>query len=196
MKKLMKRSLVMIALSAILLAYSKDAVSATNEPINKKARVEFEQVQKGSLLSIKDENGTIIYKEKIKNSGTFLRMFDFRELPQANYYFEIDGESEIRIIPFKVNENDTQLTENASYSIPKPQIKVEENLVFVSSQSAIKQNMDVKVFYEGNKLAFEESLTDSETVKRTYDFSNSLAGDYTIVLTTQGRSFVDHIRLP
>lgn len=196
MKKLIKRSLVLMALSAILLVNSKVAVSATNEPVTKRTKVEFEQIQKGSLLSIKDENGSTIYKERIKNNGTFSKVFDLRELPQASYYFEIDGDEEIRIIPFKVNESDAYLSEGAAYSIPKPKIEVEDNLVHVSKQSAEQRDMDVKVYYEGYDLAFEEFLKDTDTVKRTYDFSSSLAGNYTIILTTQGRTFVDNIRIP
>ena len=60
---------------------------------------EFYKVKKGELLSIKNEEGEIIYSLKIKNSGSYSRIFDVSKLEEGSYTRELEKDYEIIIFP-------------------------------------------------------------------------------------------------
>lgn len=196
MKKVINFSLLIVALITATSGYSKDLVSSINKEKKENTIIEFKQVQKGSLLLIKDANEFTLYEETMKENGAFSRIFDFSHLPNGEYYFELNSKNEIKIIPFTVINSVTGFVQEAEYSISKPKIIVENNYVHISTQSSEKQNMELKVYYDGDDLAYKESLDNAKTINRTYDFSNSLSGRYTIILTSDGRSFIDNIKIP
>lgn len=194
MKKVINRSLVLIAIFASTLGYSSEI--NINKDITKGTKVTFENIDKGTVLFIKDMNGLTLFEEKIKKIGTYSRAFDLTNLPDAEYYFEIDHSAEIKIIPFSIKERVPKFVSGTEYSIVKPEVKVEENFVHISKNSLEEQDLDIKVYYEGSDLAFQESLKEVQTLNRTYDFSSSIKGNYIIVLTTEGRTFVNNINIP
>lgn len=180
----------------INLSYSGEVVTSSNQKNNTNTKVEFEIVKKGSVLSIKDEYGQTLYKERIKVNGSFSQTFDLSNLPDAKYHFELNDEHEIKIMPFMVSGSVAMFITNEESVISKPIIRVEENYIHITNNRPDNQNMNVKVYYEGSDLAFEESLKDIKMMNRTYDFSSSLRGSYTIVLETGGKTFVDYIKIP
>jgi len=196
MKKVIKNSLVLLALFTAMFAYSGEVITFSSNEVNGKTFVKVEQIKIGSHFLIKDQEGITLYEESIDNSGIVSKLLDFSMLPDAEYYFELDSEDEIKIIPFTVNRSVTEFVQGGEYSIAKPKIVVDDTYVHIYSESAENQSIDVKFYYENDDLAFNELLKDAKALKRTYDFSNSLKGSYTIVLTTEGRTFVDNIDIP
>lgn len=194
MKKVINRSLVFIAIFASTIAYSNEI--NINEDVTKGTKVTFENIDKGSILYIKDMHDLILFEEKIKKIGTYSRAFDLTNLPDAEYYFEIHNSEEIKIIPFSIKKSAPNFVNGTEYSIAKPEVRIVENLVHISKTSLEKQDLDVKVYFEGSDLAFEESLKEVQKLNRTYDFSSSIKGNYIIVLTTEGRTFVNNITIP
>ncbi len=196
MKNVIKQSLVVLALFTAMFAYSGEVITFSSNDVNGTSLVKVEQISEGTHFSIKDQEGITLYEEKIDNSGIVSKLLDFSTLPNADYYFELDSDDEIRVIPFSVDKSIAEFVEGEEYSIVKPKIVVADNLVHITNESSAVQDIDVKVYYENDDLAFNELLKDTEGVNRTYDFSSSLKGSYTIVLTTEGRKFIDNIYIP
>lgn len=196
MKKVIKNSLLMLALFTTMYAYSGEVITFSNHSIKGSVLVKIDQVEKGTQLLIKDLEGVSLYNENIIEDGAFNKTFDLSTLPDAEYYFEISTEDVIKTIPFSISNSDVAFNQGAEKSIYKPKILIEDNFVYVSNTSSVGQDMGVEVFYEGYDLAFDESFSGAESINRTYDFSNSLKGTYTIVLKTEGRTFVDYIDIP
>lgn len=196
MKNVMKQSLVILALFTAFFTYAGEVITFSSNDVNGKSLVKVEQVKEGTQFIIKDQGGITLYQETINNSGAVSKLLDFSTLPDANYYFELESNEEIKVIPFSVNKSVTEFVEGSEYSIVKPKIVVADNLVHISNEASENQKVDVKVYYENDDLAFNELLKDAKAINRTYDFSSSLKGNYTIVLSTEGRTFVDYISIP
>jgi len=195
MKTVIKKSVLALILLTATQSYSNvvDSIIVKNEENNK--LVKIESLKAGSVLKIKDEAGTILHKEKINNTGYFSKSFDLSNLPDATYYFELDNEDEIRTIPVVVKDEKTMRLESSETRIAKPNVKVEGQMVQLSQNSEKAQDLNITIYYEGNEVAFKESLKDVKNVKRNYDFSGSLKGDYTIVVETKGKTFSNQVKI-
>ena len=55
--------------------------------------------------------------------------------------------------------------------------------------------MEVTIFHENGDLVYKDILENKQNLKRVYDFSNSISGNYKIVLKTDGREFTKHIKI-
>tara|TARA_R110002049_G_scaffold73774_2_gene190498 strand:+ start:802 stop:1380 length:579 start_codon:yes stop_codon:yes gene_type:complete len=153
----------------------------------KKVRLEFELVKKGHTLSIKNENGTILYSQVIKESGNYSRMFDLSELKRGNYTTELEKDFEIIIKSFSVL--DGKISFNGEKTIFKPVIRIENNKVLFSKIVFDKEPLKVEIYYE-NEIILLETITESETVlNRIYIVSKEKKGDYKVVINSNKRSY-------
>jgi len=112
---LVKRSILSLGLTTVLLAGTASAqTSATPEPIIKYIgtldgqplfRVQLEN-QEGSIyhLTIKDDEGTVLYAEKIKGKsfGKSFK-FDTAERSSVKLTFILEGNKDVQSKEFKVN---------------------------------------------------------------------------------------------
>jgi hypothetical protein len=186
----------MLSLVIATHTYSNVADSIIIKNTTESSILKIERLEAGSTLKIKDEAGITLHKEKISNSGFYSKSFDLGNLPDATYYFELDNENEIIIVPVIVKNQKTTYLKNEEQIIAKPTIKVEDRIVYVLQNSSANQKMDISIYYEGNELAYKDSVKDAMNFKKGYDFSGSLRGDYTIVVNTMGRSFSNQVSIP
>ena len=170
MKNLFKNSLVIVVLFTALLGNANS--SLTNSKDDTRTTLTFKDVKLGNVLSVKDAFGVILYKEKMKNSGNYEKGFDLTELPDGNYFFELDKGLEIKIIPFTV----------------------ESNLVYVSKLSLNKEPLEIEIYYNNSKIYFE-TIENTQTIRRIYNLNKNEKGTYKIVSKTEGRTFVDYVSL-
>lgn len=99
MKRIIKKSLLIVVLFTAMIGNANEAFILTKLRDNKTTMLTLLDVKEGSKLLIKDRSGVILYRERIKDSGIYVKGFDFTSLPEGKYYFELDKGVEI---PFKV----------------------------------------------------------------------------------------------
>lgn len=175
--------------------YSGEISSQTNKEAKNVATIKFDSVTKGSVVFIKDHWGYVLYTEKIRKDGDYSKSFDLTQLPDSEYYFELEKLNEIRVIPFKVSKNKTEILWNDEYSICIPEIAVKGKYVYITGLKNRNQPWEINTLYNGDNLAYSEKLQDAKTDKRIYDFTTSLSGNYTILIQGSDRTFVHHIRI-
>lgn len=196
MKNGIKKSLVLVLMFSAMVAYSNMNTNLPKKKANNVTVVTIEYVNKGSTLFIKDSVGFILYSQKIKESGVYTKRFDFSNLPNADYYFELDKADEIKIMPFTVRANIAEFVKAKEYVIDKPDVAVKDDRVYISLLSTEKQLWEIDVYYEGDDLAFSEKLNNVQRLNRIYDFSTSKKGNYTLVFSMEGRTFENSIEIP
>ena len=84
-----KKGILMVTLFATLLSFAKDASFYTIKKDANRTALTLINVKEGNLLSIKDNNGVILYKESIQTTGTYTKGFDLTSLPNGAYLFEL-----------------------------------------------------------------------------------------------------------
>jgi len=195
MKKLIKRSFVIVVMLATMLSNANEVSSLTKEKIKKVTNITFENVKQGSTLTIKDVNGLILFKELIEKSGEYTKGFDLTALPDGSYFFELEKEMQVKIMPFKVADNEVVFDKNEEYIINKPIVFTKDKLVYISKLTLNKEPLKVDIYFENDDLVFSEVLEGELNLDRIYDFSTSKKGGYKVVLRSEGRPFIKNIKI-
>ncbi|RPD99066.1 hypothetical protein EGM88_04235 [Aureibaculum marinum] len=194
MKKVIKNGLAMVVMLTTMFSYANEFVGADllKDDIT---NVTFENVTEGSVLTIKDLNGLVLYKETILEQGVYSKEFDLTALPDGDYIFEMDKEFEIKIIPFKVKMNKVHFKKELQSVTFKPSVVIEKGLVKIQKSMPDKSPLQIKVFYENGDLVYTEKVENKFVFNKTLDFSSSLKGEYRIVMSTPSRIFENRINL-
>ncbi len=197
MKQLLKKCLVMVVMFTTIESYSNSITLQTNDQTKNVTAVSIDSVNEGSQFIIRDGEGVILYKEHIKETGTYSKRFDLTNLPDAGYYFEIDNQDEIKVIPFIVKNNVAEFIKDEEFKVVRPDVIVKDDRAYISKSSDKEQTWEIEVYYdEGYDLAHSEKMRDTKSLNRVYDFSNSKKGNYTIVFSSLGRTFSNSIHIP
>lgn len=197
MKTAIKKSLVLVALFlATSISYGNVISGNTNNGKNKLTNARFENVKKGSILSIKDMNGSVLYREIIRERGNYGKGFDLTSLTDGEYYLELNRDIEVSVIPFKVVATIVTFKKEASINILKPLVFVNNKNVYISKISFEDEVLRVNIFSNNSKLVYSDSVKlDGNILGKIYEFPTSLKGNYTIVMTTKERSFIQRIKI-
>ncbi|MGA9270304.1 MAG: hypothetical protein WBV45_06755 [Lutimonas sp.] len=196
MKKLTKKGLIVCALSVSMLAFANDVKHPVKEKEPKVTSLNFAKVNKGSMLLIKDYNGLVLYKEAIQETGKYSKGFDLTSLPNGEYYFELDTELEIVVIPFDVESSEVNFQKENKTTIFKPMVRVKDDKVFVSRTSFESAPMDFKIYYALNSdVVLSEKFENEPFIERVYDFSGSKKGEYLFVFRSNGRKYIKSIEI-
>jgi hypothetical protein len=193
MKQLLKKCLLMVVLFTTIESYSNEFTFQANDQTKNVTAISIDSVNEGSLFVIKDSAGLILYREQIEETGTYSKRFDLTNLPDADYYFELDKQDKIKVIPFTVKHSIARIIKDAEYEVIKPEVTVKNDRVYISKTSSTKENVHIKIYYEGKDLAFSEKFKNTDKINRIYDFSTSKKGNYTIVFKAEGRSYSNNI---
>ncbi|QCX37497.1 hypothetical protein FF125_03245 [Aureibaculum algae] len=191
MKQIIKNSLVLVVLFATMISYANEIVTNENDETTS---VTLNNVTEGSVLSIKDVDGLILYKETIQVSGDYSKKFDLTSLPDGNYIFELDKDFEIKSIPFNVKRNIVDLNIENKSVVFKPAMVFENGMLRI--QKTIlnsEKELSIKIYFENGDLVHSENFNNEKLINKTYDFSKSLKGKYKVLLSTEDRTFSKEI---
>jgi outer membrane lipoprotein-sorting protein len=174
MKKLTKKSVLVLGLFASMFTFAHGEVNPIKEKEPKVTSVSFKKVKLGSKLSIKDEDGIVLYKESIVKAGDYSKGFDLTTLPNGDYYFELDSELKIVVIPFNVVSNQVVFKKEEKSTIFKPYVRVKDDMVFVSRVSYEESPMEFNIYYAENyDFVLSEKVEDQVHLGKIYDFSEA-----------------------
>ena len=194
MKTVLKKHLLLTALMlGALIGYAKENNTHYNLLKEEKIKLEFYNVKKGALLSIKNEEGTIVYSLEIKNSGNYSSVFDLSKLEEGNYTTELEKDYEIIIKSFSVLNGD--ITFGKEQLIFKPVIRAKNNFVLISKLSFEKEPVKISLYYNSD-LIFSETLNSSESLlKRIYKLSEKEEGSYRVVMHCDNKYYTKNFKL-
>ena len=94
MKTIKKITLATFIL-ATLIGYANEDKKTIDSKAKKTVKLVFNNVKKGQILSIRDEQGFELYNNKIKNSGNYSKIFDFSALEDGIYSAELNKDFKI-----------------------------------------------------------------------------------------------------
>lgn len=198
MKKAIQKHLLLIAVLVTMVNYASN-VSLLNENDNiKKTILTLDNVKEGQRLLIKDANQVVLYKEKITKSGGYKKGFDLTELPDGDYYFELNKDIEIEVIPFNVTYNLVTFNIDNKVRIFKPYVSAKDNKVVVFTSSLKANPVEFSIYYENNgtmELIHNETVTNLVNIQKAYVLDDSKKGTYLFLINTENRIFTNYINL-
>ncbi len=194
MKKTIKNTLVVMAMLGSITGYANFTPAQPWNDEIKSTIITLENVREGQRLLIKSNNGTILYKESIKETGAYRKEFDLTSLPNGNYFFELDKDVEIQIIPFKVSSNIVTFAKEKEVKIFKPVVRTNGNKLLVSKLSLELQPMSLEIYYESPngsnyERIYSEKIENTQIIERIYSLDKDKPGTYKIVTKSDGRVY-------
>lgn len=201
MKKEVKKGILMVMMLSAMLSNATRPATFENKVEIKNSILSIHNVKQGQQLVIKDYYGIVLYKELIEKSGAYSKGFDLTALPNGEYYFELDRDIEIQVIPFKVYMNKVEFLKEKETKFFKPVIRFKENKVLLSRLSFDNKPLEVKIYYDydngysGYELLHSEKFKDTKIVERVYALDKTKKGNYKVVVKTEGREFTESITI-
>ncbi|MFD0990637.1 hypothetical protein ACFQ1R_11055 [Mariniflexile jejuense] len=194
-----KKGFLMVAMFVTLLSFANEAPFYTIKNDAERTSLTLNNVKQGNLLSIKDNNGIVIYKELILQTGTYTKGFDLTSLPNGNYMFELNKDVEIQSIPFNVLAKTVTFIKDSEKTIFKPVTRVKGDVVFMSRLSLSKAPLEIAIYftdgtYNSSELIYSETIKNTENANRIFKLTGKNKGDYKIVYTTEGHTFIEEIK--
>ena len=193
-----KKGILMVTMFATLLSFANDGslFNITNDA--KRTYLTLESVKQGNLLSVKDINGIILYKEYIQKTGTYTKGFDLTALPDGEYVFELDKDLEINTIPFKVDSNVVVFNKENEKTIYKPVVRIKNGLVYVTKLNLNETPLKISIYFQnesGSELMYKETITEttSKTISKIFKLEGLKKGSYKMIFNSEGRQFVEYI---
>jgi len=196
MKNLARKSLVAIMLTMSLSTQANVTDLTSKEKERVVTNLHLDNVKQGSVLTIIDGNGLVLYNESIKKSGDYSKGFDLTTLPDGEYFFELDSELKIIVIPFNVKAKEVIFDKEAEKSIYKPVVRAKDQMVYVSKVAMDESPLSYKIYFADNHdLVYSEKFEADDEIKKAYDFSASKKGSYLFVFESNGRRYTKAVKI-
>jgi len=186
--KTSKKILLTVAMLTAMLGNANET-SFNIKDDAKKTALTINNVKEGNLISIKDQNGIILYKELIQTSGSYEKRFDLTALPNGDYFFELDKDLEIKTIPFTVKSNNVVFNKEKEVVIFKPYVNQKKGLVLISKLAPNLEPLTINIYAETNtglKPVHHENIKGEKIIERVYKLNK---GKFLIVFNSNGRTF-------
>ena len=150
--------------------------------------VELQSIEKGAVLSLLDASGQVLFKDRFFNEKSYSKILDFENLADGTYSLQLDKEYSISTSVIKKTGSDV-IIDKAEYTfVYKPIYKVAGDMIGLYLANPEESNMQIEIFDNyGESVGYFKSR--DLILKRSLDFSNVPAGNYTVVIKTKRNSF-------
>ncbi|WP_179353460.1 hypothetical protein [Winogradskyella vidalii] len=186
MKALFKNILVLaVVLGGTFTSYA-DTTLETN--------TNFNEVSKGDYISVADASGEIIYSGLINFDGNIKNLYDFSQLKDGTYTVEVNKDFEIEINSLEVKKNVVTYTNSRSKTIYKPVFRAKDSRIIISKLGLDINEMTVELYFK-NELIHSETVKGQDVLNRVYKLDPSVRGNYTAIIRSNGRVFVENFKL-
>ena len=184
-----KKIILVALIFSTLIGYATENTNSIELKGKKTVKVEFHNVKKGQALTIKNDQGIVVYNTNIKDSGNYSKTFDFSSLVDGIYAAELDKDFEIVIKQFYVKDGLVTFLNNKDNKVFKPVIRNEKHILYVSKFAFNKEPLKVTIYYK-NEAILSETIEGDQLLKRVYKLSENKSGNYKVIINTNERTYI------
>jgi len=169
-----------------LTGYANENTKPTD--VDDNVKIIFKSVKKGQALTIANEYGQTIYKEKIKSSGNYSRIFNLKNLEDGLYTTELNKDFESVITKIKVVNGKATFLKNNEKIIFKPVIRKEGDCILISKIDFNKAPLKISLYFKGEEI-HSETLKGNGVLNRIYKLSENVKGNYKVIVSTDNKVY-------
>ena len=193
MKTIFKKYFIVVLMFGTFINYATEKnISTTID--GKKVKVEFTAVRKGQVLSIKNANSIVMYRDIIEMAGNYARTFDLTGLENGKYTAELEKDFETIIKPFLVANGLVTFTPEENKTIFKPVIRIQDNLLLISKISLENQPIKITLYYKGDVI-YTETAKDIKVLNRAFRLLKNKKGNYTAAINANGKKYSKNFKI-
>jgi hypothetical protein len=144
-------------------------------------------------ITLKSGNGRVFYRETVKGGENYAKRLDMSEMPNGEYTLEIENKNSFTAIPVKLELNTAVVNSKDEVTIVKPTLNVVGDKLNVAFADQNTEEVWVSIFdNNSNRLAYEKISTEN---RKRFDLSRLEKGDYTVLMFTKGKKFIQSVSL-
>lgn len=196
MKNLVKKGLLIAMLCFAMVAKASDNDSGIKVTVinSKLIDLKLQNFDGDLVISVKDMTGQVLYSENYRGSK-FSKKYDIKTLPTGDYFFEIEGHTKIKLMPFTVSSNEVKFNNEIEAVYFKPIVRRKNDLVYISKIALKNETLNVVLFDENENVLYNEKISGSTTIGKTLNIKELETGSYKLVLSSDNRVFTEQIKI-
>jgi flagellar hook assembly protein FlgD len=193
----MKTMFKKIILGATLLIVSSSIAVASEAKIrtngNKTFVLNLTDLSENVEITLKNKNGQVLFEDVIQGKNEYSKKFDLELLKAGTYFITIEDATKIKTLPLELSQEQLVYDETSLVERYKPHVMQKGSLLFVNYFSPEKSNLDICIYNSRGELVYNETLKGDIRLGKSYDFSKSPKGEYTIDLMSDGKYYSHEI---
>lgn len=180
----------------LLVAFNVHAADDLNLKVNNNQNliVKLEQIEQGSVLSLQNSSGEIIFKDRFYEENTYSKTLNFKDLPDGKYTLSFEKKYSISTFVIRKKENGVQIDDSAYKFIFKPTLKIEGDKVLFHLVNPYHKYAWIEI-YDHHGALVGSVQSDETVVKKTLDFSRMPKGDYSVKVKIDHQQFTETVSL-
>jgi len=197
MKSLIKKSLVIAMLFTAMVTAASNEDSGVKFTLvdSKLIDLKLQNSDGDILISVKDIDGHVLYSENYEGLN-FSKKYDLATLPNGDYFFEIEGSTKIKLMPFKVSSKKVSFNNEIETVYYKPTVRQDKNLVYVSKVTFNEEaSLAISLYDEKLNELYSEDLSGTLSLGKILDISKLAKGNYKLVLKSGNKVFTEEIKI-
>ena len=197
MKSLIKKSLVIVMLFTAMVTAASNEDSGVKFTLvdSKLIDLKLQNSDGDILISVKDIDGHVLYSENYEGLN-FSKKYDLATLPNGDYFFEIEGSTKIKLMPFKVSSKKVTFNNEIETVYYKPTVRQDKNLVYVSKVTFNEEaSLAISLYDEKLNELYSEDLSGTLSLGKILDISKLAKGNYKLVLKSGNKVFTEEIKI-
>jgi len=197
MKSLIKKSLVIAMLFTAMVTAASNEDSGVKLTLvdSKLIDLKLQNSDGDILISVKDIEGHVLYSENYEGIN-FSKKYDLAALRNGDYFFEIEGRTKIKLMPFKVSSKKVSFNNEIETVYYKPTVRQDKNLVYVSKVTFNEEvSLAISLYDEKLNKLYSEELSGALSLGKVLDISKLAKGNYKLVLKSGNKVFTEEIKI-
>lgn len=195
MIKIKTKVLAAVFMMATFINYANNTDLKNDNVFNaKQVKVVFKAVKKGQQLSIKNNNGVVLYTENIEKQGLLAKVFDFSKLNDGNYTLELEKDFSIVVKSLKIVGNEVIIDENSTKVIFKPVVRNVDDKLMISKIAFDEKPLHVALYFK-DEIIYSETIKGNTILNRVYKLDKRIKGNYKVVLNNNERSYINNFKI-
>ena len=144
-------------------------------------------------ISIANEKGEVVYyKETDADSKDFRKVFDFSNLDKGDYKLSVTVNESTTERPFKIENKNIAVGKEKS--IMEPYFAYKDGVLKLSYLNFSEENLSLN-FYDKNDLVYSKEIGDRFNVNEGFNLSKLDKGVYSVVLSTDEKSYTYNVNV-
>ncbi|TMM56012.1 hypothetical protein FEE95_15325 [Maribacter algarum] len=191
MKKVVRSIAVVALMFAAATGLAKEPKLSLAPNSEKSLNFEMDTTSEQTIVSIIDTNGEIIYTEKIATGNIYSKKFNLQNLPEGNYFLEVESSMKETIFGFTVNDSKIMIREKKENV--KPIFRQKDGRVFLNLLNLQKDAVKIAVMDSEGRSIFQETITDEMLIEKTFNFKNAFEDSYTILVKSKDDIYFEYV---
>jgi hypothetical protein len=196
MKNFLKIALVATLLLTASGTYATDVnFSLTAKSENEKSIVFSINESQNITVSITGADEGILYQQNIHAAGGSKKTYDLAAFPDGKYTFKLETETTITAYQIAIENGKALVSEPMVMEIFKPVLTKENELITLSLDNILKDEVEVKILNEYNEELYKKVFAGKSKVVKNFNIEKTDAKELTFVVKSKDKEFIKTVEL-